>query len=231
MLTSEFLNIAGVYCDGLNRDGVNGLLFFTDQAQNLLGYNSGQQNIVFDAATGRLPTISTEKDKFEYDAPDDVWRIIGVLNEANALSPLITDPFNSDYGYRNYTRTNDNPLERVIIGAISYYRVQNVRTFDAGDGSPARVLFTEQPGDTNGIYYLWAYGKTAKLTSDTIPLSIKPPYDIKYLLPVVMLLVRGFKDGDIVESMSKIEGLRREYQKEISKGEQGQQRSSVNRGF
>ena len=40
MFTREFINVAEVYNDGLNREGPNGLVFFTNQAQLLLEFGT-----------------------------------------------------------------------------------------------------------------------------------------------------------------------------------------------
>lgn len=212
MNTNEFLNLLEVQCDGVNRDGTNGLLFFTDIAQNLLRNSPTEQNILFDATTGRLPMFDTTDDKFDYTAPEGTWRVAGVLVESAMRS-----------GVRE--------LEHINIADIDYLRIPYIRSYDAGDITDPTIIFTENPGDTTDIYHWWVYNKATKLYSDSIPLSIEPPFDYLYLFPAAVRMVQGFKDGDFLKAHTDVLVIRKNYMKELNKGEQSFNYNASPRGF
>lgn len=213
-----------VQCDGMNRDGPNGLLFFLNTAQNLLLNAPVEQNIKFDS-TGRLPVLNTTKGVYEYTAPDDCWRIAGILIETNRLSFIAGY---SDYGYSVSTNIR---LERMSIAGINYIRWPYVRSYDSPDSGNASIKFTENPGDTTDIYRWYYYVKPTKIYSDEIALSIKSPFDYLYLFPAVVRLVQGFKDGDYLKAHSDVLLMRKNFMKEMNKGEQGFDYDGVDRGF
>ena len=214
MNANEFLNLLEVQCDGVNRDGPNGLLFFTDIAQGILRNSPAEQNIVFDS-TGKLPVLNTQNNVFDYNAPSDCWRIAGILIEANRRL--------TDYGFRTID------TDCITISGIDYKRVPYIRSFDAGDTSVAKIKFTRNPGAH--AYRWWYYKKTGKLWSDTIPLSIEPPWDYIYLFPATVRLVQGFQDGDFIKAHNDVLVMRERYRKELNEGEQGEDLDAQDRGF
>ena len=232
MNTNEFLNLLEVQCDGMNRDGPNGLLFFTDVAQSILRNSPAEQNILFDNTTGRLPVLNTTDSDYDYTAPEGTWRVAGVLVEAVTSGSLMDDFFYyyMDYGFPRRQRSGARELEHVFIGGIDYLRVPYIRSYDAGDITDPTIIFTENPGDTEDVYYWWCYNKAAKLVSDSIDLSIGAPFDYLYLFPATVRLVQGFKDGDFVKAHEDVLVIRKNYMKELNLGEQGFDYNSQDRG-
>ena len=129
------------------------------------------------------------------------------------------------------SRSCGNKLESTKISGISYYVVPFIRSWDAGDTTPARYMFTEDPGATNDVYRLWYYPKPTKLSSDSIPLSIGPPYDYMFLFPAVCAIYQGMQDGDRLAAVQKVVSIRNEYHTELNKGAQDTDLESIDRGF
>ena len=231
MNSNEFYNLCEATLDGINRSGDVSIQFITDIAQNVLLSVASEQTTGFSGVTGRLPLITTNAGVFSYDAPADCWRIAGILVEADQPNSLLDRIFyNYDYNSLS-SRSGGNKLEHTKISGITYYIVSFVRSWDAGDTARARYLFTEDPGNTNDTYRLWYYPKPNKLLSDSIPLSIGPPYDYLFLYPAVCAIYQGMQDGDRLAAVQKVVAIRNEYHAELNKGAQDTDLESINRGF
>ena len=230
MNSEEFFQMLEIQADGMQRDGPNGLFFFTDIAQQALKRTAGEQNIPFNPATGRLYVLNTTQGVFEYEAPDDAWRIGGIVAEANVSAPLIQNLYYEDYGY-NVSRDGVDEIQRVYIAGVQYFKIQQVRSYDATESQNARIIFTEDPQTTEDIYRWWYYTKEVRMYSTSIELTIQPPYDYLYLFPAVAALIQGYKDGDYVGALGKIEQLKQLYTKELNRGEQGLSLEAKSRGF
>lgn len=231
MNSNEFYNLCETTLDGINRNGAVSIQFITDIAQNVLLSIESEQTTSFANATGRLPLITTQAGVFNYDAPADCWRIAGILVEVDQPNSIL-EQYYYNYDYSSIrTRSGGNKLEIIKISGISYYRVPYTRSWDAGDTTRARYMFTEDVGDTNDTYRLWYYPKPTKLLSDTIPLSIGPPYDLLYLFPAVTTLYRAMQDGDMLEAIQKIKLIRNEYNDELNKGAQDTDLESRDHGY
>lgn len=238
MNTNEILTLLETHddCDGLERDGDASLTFFLDQAQSILLGVAGEQNIVFDETTGRLPTFNVAEGVFRYEAPSEIRKIAGVLVESyetyerGAIS-LAQNYIYSDYGHTNFVRSGNIEQDHVQIAGIDYYRIPYIRSFDATDSDNAYIVFTENPNDYTELYRWWGYKKPTKITSESIQLSIDPPYDYMYLLPATLALIQSFKDGNFEQGMQKVEYYRKKMNQELNDGEQGQDYNAVDRGF
>ena len=76
------------------------------------------------------------------------------------------------------------------------------------------------------------YRKPTELVSDTIPLTIPPPYDIKYLLPATEIMIMGVENKDIVSAYRTIDGeFVPKMQNAFNKGAFGVNYESEDRGF
>lgn len=220
MNADEMLNMLEVQCGGVSRDGPNGLTFFLRIVNDIFGKTASQQHVVFDETTGRLPTFNTISNTFRYDAPENMWRIAGVLVEADSVWG--SGIYRFDYGMYN-TRYASAKLERIHIANIEYVRVPFIRSFDAQDNRGAYILFTENPGDTTDIYRWYGYSLPTPILSDSIQLcESSDAFAWAYLFPAVTKLVQAFKNGNFLEAHGEVEGLARKYSKEINKGEQGE---------
>ena len=229
----EFLTLLELNTDanGLPREGDNSLMFFTNQAIAILGHSQDSQNIIFDSTTGRLPLLTTQQGIFDYSMPDNYWKINGVWIEYGTRGSLLASILpRSDYN--SYTRTEDTKIVTEKLAGISYIVVPYVKTYDSGETTNARVLFTEDPGDTDDVYRIYALQQPNTLLSDSMPLPINPPYDIQFLFPATLELIRGSKNGKIAEAIAYIsETLIPKYRRKLNEGEQGEDSSAVDRGF
>ena len=231
MNSREFYNLCLATEDGINTSGPVSIQFLTDIAQNILLSVEAEQNTNFNAATGRLLLVPTQAGVFDYQAPDDCWRIAGILVESDTSDTLLDRNFYEDYGPMGYDRASNNILEPLKIAGINYFRIPYIRTFDAGDTANARYMFTEDPGTTTDVYMLWYYPRPTRLSSPTIPLSIPPPYDFEFLYPAVLEIYRGVQNGDVMGSVMKVRAIRDAYQLKLNEGEQGFDPESPARGF
>lgn len=228
----ELLNLLEMNTDanGLPREGDNSLMFFTNQAISLLGHSQNTQNIIYDTATGRLPLLETREGVFDYEAPDNYWKINGIWVEFGVSGSLLDSIIPRD-DYTYYSRTGYNKTEPDTLAGINYIKIPFTRSYDRGDNANARVLFTENPGDTTDIYRWYALASPNELLSDAMPLPIKPPYDIMFLFPAALELIRGSKSGKISEAIEYITSLAKKYSRKLSEGDQGVNNDATDRGF
>jgi len=220
MTTYELLNILEEQFPGWNRDGIRGLLRYIDIAQKALCMVPAEQLLIYDTATGRLPLLPTTAGMFQYFASADASFIDQVLIECDVATPI------QDYG-RAVKR-----IERVSIAGIDYIRVPYIRTWPATDTTNAKLLFTTDPGTCPAIYRLRSYKRPASLDSDSIELTIPPPYDELYLLPAAAKLVEGANHGNYIEARAMVvkEFMPLMWQA-FNMGEQGQDDEPEDRGF
>jgi len=225
MNADEILNLLEVQCDGVKRDGPNGLTFFLRIVNDIFGKTGSEQYIIYDESTGRLPTFNTTRRTFRYNAPKNIWRVMGVLVEDG------TNIASSDYGLQS-ARVGRTRIDRIVIGNIGYVRVPYIRSWIAQDRTPAYILFTEDPGTTTGLYRWYGYRNPTPILSDSIQLcESSDQYAWGYLFPAVTRMCQGFQDGDFLKAHSDVGILAKQYGKEINKGEQGEDSEAEDHGF
>ncbi len=229
MNADEMLNMLEVQCDGVPRDGPNGLTFFLRIVNDIFGKTSSQQHVVFDENTGRLPVLNTVANTFRYNAPSNIWRIAGILVEADMTWGTVL-PY-QDYGIYS-TRNASLKREHIVIANIDYVRVPYIRSYDAQDNAPAYIIFTENPGAVNDLYRWYGYKLPTPILSDSIQLcESSDMYAWQYLFPSVTKMVQAFKNGNFLEAHADIEALAKKYSKENNKGEQGEDSDAIDHGF
>lgn len=225
MNADEMLNMLEVQCDGVLRDGPNGLTFFLRVVNDIFGKTASQQHIVFDESTGRLPVLNTTANIFRYDAPANIWRVAGILVESDVTYG--TNIVHQDYGMYS-TRNASLKREHIVIANIDYIRVPYIRSYDAQDNLGAYILFTENPGTVNNVYRWYGYRLPTPVLSDSIQLcESSDAYAWSYLFPAVTKMVQAFKNGNFLEAHSDIEALAKKYSKEINQGEQGEDSDAI----
>jgi len=222
MTTYELLSILEEQFPGWNRDGVRGLLRYVDVAQKALCMVPAEQLLLFDDSTGELPALPTTAGLYAYFTAPEVSFVDEVLLEAQSLNSGGIQ----DYGNLAYRK----PEYRSISG-VTYVRVPYIRTWPATDSTNAKILFTRDPG-TSTLYKLRSYRRPATLDSDSIELTIPPPYDELYLLPATGKLIEGVNHGNYIEARAS---LIREFKplmwEAFNLGEQGQDNEPEDRGF
>jgi len=229
MNADEVLNMLEVQCDGVLRDGPNGLTFFLRIVNDIFGKTPSEQHVVFDESTGKLPTFDTKSGDYKYEAPSNIWRVAGVMVESDAtLGSCVS---RQDYGYSS-SRNASAKTERIVIANISYIRIPYIRSHDAEENANAWVLFTTNPGDTTGLYRWYGYNLPTPVLSDSIQLcESSDSYVWAYIFPAVTKMVQAFKNGDFLAAHADIEVLADKYRREKNKGEQGEDSDAIDYGF
>jgi len=199
--TSELLDLLEDQYKGWVRDGPRGLLRYLDAAQKILCHVPAQQLLIVEQANGKLRTFPTTANIYRYDMQDDVAFVEELLVEADTSSQILDYMNVQDYG--RISPHSTKPKYPTISG-IKYVHIPYVRSWPAGESHPARVMFTVNPGTTTDTYRVRAYRKPASLDSDSIELTIEPPYDEVYLLPAACKLIEGVNNGNYIEARSTI---------------------------
>jgi len=229
MNADEMLNMLEVQCDGVPRDGPNGLLFFLRIVNDIFGKTASEQHVIFDESTGRLPVLNTTAGTFRYSAPANMWRVAGILVEADVTYG--TNVVHQDYGVYT-TRTASLKRDIIVIANIEYVRVPYIRSYDAQDNRGAYIIFTEDPGTVNDIYRWYGYRLPTPILSDTIQLcESSDAFAWGYLFPAVTMMVQAFKNGNFLDAHAGIEALAKKYSLEINQGEQGEDSDAIDHGF
>lgn len=189
-----------------------------------------EQLLIFDETTGQLPALATTAGTFRYYASAATSFVDQVLIEAENTNWQTLQTLSlQDYG-----KVSPNAVkpEYYTIAGIQYLRVPYIRTWPASESQNAKILFTKDPGTRATAYRLRSYRKPDTLDSDSIELTVPPPYDELYLLPATAKLIEGVINGNYIEARLAIT---REFKplmwKAFNEGEQGQDLEPESRGF
>lgn len=230
MTTEEILSILEKQFSGWVRYGDRGIITYLNIAQRTLLNIAADQLMIIDESTGKLPSFDTVDGVFAYDLASNVNFIDAVLVESGVNTLLLTGIFQQDYGYSS--RIQQRPSESINISGISYIRIPQIRSYPATESASAKVVFTENPGDTSDIYRYRGYKLPTEITSDTIPLTIQPPYDTIYLLPATAKLLEGVQSGNYVDAYVFIQNeLVPKLHNALNIGEFGRDYYAEDRGF
>lgn len=200
--TEELLSLLEKQFIGWNRDGSRGIRHYLNLAQRMLCDVESEQLMIINESTGKLPAITTVAGTFTYSLPSTVGHIDSVLVEANDNSTLINNLYRQDYG--SVSRASQIVAEEITISGIKYIRVPYIRAFPATESNVAKIVFTEDPGTTSDIYRYRGYKLPTDIVSDTIELTIHPPYDMLYLFPATALLLEGVQNGNWLDAINTI---------------------------
>ncbi|HUX57151.1 MAG TPA: hypothetical protein VMV77_09260 [Bacteroidales bacterium] len=226
--TEELLTILSKQFPGWNLDGDRGILFYLNSVQKMLCHVEAEQLIVFDETTGKLPVINTISGDYSYDLPSTVGFVTKVLIEAGSGNLVANGLFAQDYG----SRVSQRPGNNIDISGIQYIDIPQIRSSPANEVSAAKIIFMVDPGTVNDTYRYLGYRKPTELVSDTIPLTIPPPYDIQYLLPATETMIMGVENKDIVNAYRAIsDEFIPKMQRAFNKGGFGANYESEDRGF
>jgi hypothetical protein len=228
--TEELISILEKQYVGWARDGVRGIRTYLDIAQDILCNVEGEQLMIFDSSTGELPTFDTTDGVREYSLPSNVNFIDAVCVEADARSTLIDNIRKQDYG--RITRTHRRPIEQFDIAGIRYILIPYIRSYQRTETSVAKVLFTEPVETSTDVYRYRGYKKATAITSDSIPLTVFPPYDIQLLLPATAKLMDGIQNGNYVEAYKYVgKHIAPQMHKAFNRGAQGIFYEAEDQGF
>ena len=201
--TEELMCLLEKQFKGWNRDGPRGIRHYLNLAQRILCTVEGDQLMCFDESTGKLPSFDTTANDFSYNLPSTVNFVDAVMVEANVQTSFIDSLWGQDYG--RTSRIHRRPSEYINISGINYIKIPYVRTFPWSESSVARVRFSSDPGTTTDTYRYRGYDLPTDILSDSIPLSIHPPYDMTCLLPATALLMQGVQNNNYIEVLDIIQ--------------------------
>lgn len=227
--TLEILTALQEQFKGWNVDGPRGLLYYLNVAHKLFRQCEAEQIVYYDATTGKLPYLDTVTGTFQYDLPDNCWKLWHVLVEAGVTGSLLDNWTGADYGLRI---GSPRKIEPVTIAGIDYLRVHNIRSWPCTESAVAQVVFTDDPGTTDDIYNIAYYKKPAEILSSSIQIEVEPPWDDMYLVPAVCRLIEGIQHGNYADARNEVMNhWRNLYWKELNKGEQGFYAETEDRGY
>ena len=199
--TKELITLLQKQFKGWNRDGDRGILPYLNIAQRILCSVEAEQLMIIDESTGKLPAITTVDGTYTYNLPANVNFISSILIESGTIVSSHNVPM-QDYG--DISRIHRRPEEEVSISGISYYLFPYIRSYPSNEENVAKVVFTENPGNSTNVYRYRGYSLPTSLVSESIALSIPPPYDFIYLLPATAKLLEGVQNGNYVEAIAYI---------------------------
>ena len=227
--TAELVTILLEQFKGWNADGPRGVLHYIDAAHKLFRQVECEQTVYYDETTGNLPLLTTTAGTYSYSLPANCWKLAAVLVESGVTGSLLDSYSNADYGIRTAV---SKKIEPVTISGVDYLRIVNVRSWPSTESAVARVMFTDDPGDTTTVYNIKYYKKPADITSDTIPIEIEPPWDEMFFVPAVCKLIEGIEHGNYAEArMEILKVWLPQYIKKLNGGEQGFDQDTENRGY
>jgi hypothetical protein len=198
--------------NGWNLDGDHGVLKYYNQAHNILMSQECSQNLVLDESTGNIPILTTVAGYFAYNAAADVWRVTDVLVSAD-------DKYLVDYE----SEIRKKRRNEVVIAGMRFWPFPFVRQKQdwRGNNSPARIVFSQDPGDTTDRFYLQQYRRPTDILSLTIEGDIAPPYDVEILIPATAKLIEGVLSGNYIEAQQVLRQFKMEMARILESGVQG----------
>ena len=141
--TSQMIDWVAMNANGWDRSGVRGILPILNEVHRILFQNEIEQTMKFDASEGNFPSIPTIAGVFEYELPEEVWRVSELLLEYPIFEDYGFINLFDDYGYLRHLRR----LEEKVYFYKRYARLPNVSTIDATRTSPAKLRFHDDPGE------------------------------------------------------------------------------------
>jgi hypothetical protein len=231
--TIELLSILSEQHKGWNTNGERGILPHLNAAHFILETVGSEQHIYYDGSTGKFPSVDTTDGVFQYDLPDEIWRLEDLLIELTVGVTINTSVLNTlvgfDYGSR---RATTKKIDYRTYAGIEYARVPYVRSQLATEDDPASIIFSVNPGDSTDYYFVRGIKKPTQIVSESIQVDTPPPYDYQFLIPAASTLIRGIEHGNYAEARAYIENvLKPQYARVRNAGEQGFDFEADDRGF
>jgi len=211
MTTEELCEELMQRYQGWNLDGTHGVLRYLNQAHKTLLHQECSQRLVLDEATGTLPILTTTSAVFAYSMPVAVWRVANVLVATD-------DPTLNDYGSVPASRRNE-----IIVGGQRFLPWPYVRqkTDFVNTDNPARIVFSEDPGNTTDRFYLQQYKNPVDILSIPIQGEIGSPHDFGILLPLAGAYIEAVKENKYIEADNFAVAMRLRMAKVLNSGIQG----------
>ena len=197
MRTSDIISLAASrVAAGFTPDE---LYFMLNATQNALYKYERPQTMIVDPDTGILPILATQAGVFQYDGPDNSWRVSRVMMKRRDAAV--------DYGLDNTNYSPYRTEEPIEINGQHYTDYPFVGTVDALEGGVPTINFSKDPGTTTNKFYVQAFRLPEQITSDAIELTIPDSngLHLKYVFPAFVRVVQAFNQGDFPDAMMYIE--------------------------
>jgi len=210
--TSQLLTWIELEMHGWIREGARGSRALFNEAHRILNTGEREQNVLYDAATGDLPYFTTRDNVFQYNVPEGIWRVGGVVVDDTGELP-------STVGTTRQWRFED-----VQVSGIVYRRLLNVRTRDIRRGNVPTIQFVGiNPTATTALYRRLAWREPIQILSDAIQHECPGDTDMRYLVPATIMLIECIDDHTkAMQARLAIEqDIKPRYLDEIDGGEQG----------
>jgi hypothetical protein len=217
--TSQLLTWIELEMHGWTREGVRGSRALLSEAHRLLLSAEREQNVLLGTG-GELPFFTTQNNVHLYNAPATVWKIEAVVVDDPASLPDTPNDVTSTSG----VTLREWRYHEVEFAGITYYTLDNVRTFPWNRSQVARVEFMGMnPSATTSLYRRWAYRRPTEITSDRIQHEMPGTTDIDYLMPATMKLMDAIDDHQKMEQARLYieRELKPKVWGELDSGEQG----------
>jgi len=205
--------------NGWNIEGVKGIVPLINEAQNILMQIESEQTLAFDTVNGNFPSFQTESGVYEYDMPDNIWRVSQVLIDTQN-TPNLNLVLNSEYGL---TTAQFPPTQRFMYQGREYIRILYIKTRDRTFNDPCKVKFSFDPTAEDGTYLYRGYELPTQITSARIEPSLPDSNGLhmRTLIPATAKLIEAFQNNSWDEALDYINMvLRPIVQKEMNSGEQ-----------
>jgi len=226
--TSQHLTWIALECHGWQPEGSQkGILPIYNQAHRILNTAEREQNLLFDAATGDFPYVTTQDTVFQYNCPVTVWQVKHIVVDFDTI-------LNGDSNSNRQWVTED-----FTFAGIQYRRVTNIKTTPArvagsGNVTPATFMFRGlNPGATTAVFRRIAYKLPTEITSQRIQHECPSADAEQILMQATMSLIDAVNDHKKQLVVTKyIETvLKPRYWVQLDAGEQGVPSFCVKRPF
>ena len=217
--TGQNLTWIELQCHGWDREGRRGSRALLNEAHKMLVQDERDQNIVYDSSTGDFPLLTTRDSVYQYQLPDDCWKLGNLL---------IDRYYAAGYG-QLYDMSGDLlngrtwRLEPFQQSGIDYYRVLNIRSNPATLLNNAFLTFIGvNPGATSEVFKIMYWKRATEITSDSVQHDMPDGLDQEYLVPATVKLIQSIQTGEMEKARAYIMGeLKPLFQRELDSGAQG----------
>lgn len=195
--TKQVVEWIKLSANGWNISGTRGILPMLNAVQNLMLEEETEQTVSYDSSTGKFPSFDTQSGVYEYDIPS-VWRLSDVL-----IKYEDSYNYNLKTHYGDYSE-DDPRLQMVTYQSKRYLRIKDCRTIDKTIEDSAKIIFSNDPGDTSDYFFYRGYAPPNQITSVSIQLRIPEKYHLPYVVPATIKFIEAFQSGGWAEAVDII---------------------------
>jgi len=205
MTTSEMVTFIQKQVTNYTREEI---LEFYNRVNEFVLHKPLYQRMKLDGTNGGFPPfLATQNNVYEYECPSDCWRTVRVFSERLQRS----------FASRNFVTRN----------RLYYFTKQStfeiaVRSFDATETEPGRVIFDTNPGDTTEQFYHLYLLKARQLTSEQIQTELPVVHHL-YMRYGTLALIRDeeYGNGAFMQWVNDKQSGAKQIWYQLNKGDQG----------